>query len=141
MILFGFFVAVGAVLSNAIPKVFELNLLDRFVLAIFIFILFCYFSLVFSLLISMRLGKNHQDHLVKSSVDAVVYFDNTHFRTLNRLFSWDDVKQIDYTEETDEAYLITNRYNIGGWRRVLLWETEKDCIEYIFVQPIGSTEY
>lgn len=141
MILFGFFVAVGTVLSGVIPKFFELNYLDRFMLTAFIFVLSCFLGLIFSLLISMRLGKNHQDHLVKSNVDAVVYFDTTHFRTFDRLFSWDDVKRIDYTEETDEAYLITNRYNIGGWRRALLWETERDRIEYIFVQPIESTEY
>lgn len=141
MILFIIFVAAGTVLTDAIVGLFNLNFFDKIVSWLFIYLVFLFFSLVFSFLLSMRLGENHQDHLMKSSVDAVVYFDTTHFRTLDRLFSWDDVKRIDYTEETDEAYLITNRYNIGGWRRVLLWETERDRIEYIFVQPIGSTEY
>ena len=132
---------IGVYFSGLIASLFSLNLISSIIIGGLVFLCFFFFSLVFIVLLSMRLGRNNQTHLVKSSIDAIVYFDDTSFKTLDREFSWDEIQCIDYTEESNDAYLITNRYNIGGLHRLLLLKPDEDRIEYIAVLPIASTKY
>ena len=90
----------------------------------------------FCLFLSVCLGKRVQWVLKKSDVVPIVYYDERIVETLDCIFEWPDVDDINYSDTNTDAYLIINRYNIPKWTRLLIFETEADDIEYIAEMPI-----
>ena len=125
--------AIGAVV---IAVQSDLSFLSAVGLGALWFMFFEVCCVAISLGLSMLLGRKDQFVLLDYQVDLITHLDADHIETSSGDYiNTSLVKGTFYIDSDIEPVLVKNRYNIGGWRRDLLFELHEDEIEYLVYLP------
>lgn len=93
-------------------------------------------AMLISVLLSLWLGKTSQTVLRKTISVPIIHLDSDSCTLQGgaeiNLSAVDDTIFVD---DDIQPYIVVNRYNIGGWRRWLLFELYDDKIQYFVYLP------
>ena len=93
-------------------------------------------AMLISVLLSLWLGKTSQTVLKKTISIPIIHLDSDSCTLQGGAeINLSTVDNIIFVDDDIQPYIVVNRYNIGGWRRWLLFELYDDRIQYFVYLP------
>ena len=93
-------------------------------------------AMLISVLLSLWLGKTSQTVLKKTTSIPIIHLDSDSCTLQGGAeINLSTVDDTIFVDDDIQPYIVVNRYNIGGWRRWLLFELYDDKIQYLIYLP------